>query len=427
MASRFALLTTIVLDASGYNKGINQVSQQTKEMASTLKEAGNGVTETLGKMGGLTSEIGASVGELAGAATGIGLVVAAISVLINYLKIAKENMDKYLESADKAKGGTGMFFEDAQTLQKETTKRARGGVTADQDIMTKSFLQLNRVQKEINAETDQAKKNELIDLRTQLFDEYQSAKLQKVINEDIKAGSTGYKNRIRIQAAARILLLEEKKLEEDKNKSLEGFIKNEGELVRLRTVILSKTTTEAEKEKAMTDYAALAKTQLDAKTSLIEREISLTEQRGKLTFTEHDSEEKILKLNADKAELGKTYNTQLLKAERDQNRILASEQKALAAKEKAQKVEADFQDTKTNLHQKVIIDEQKTEMDTALQTRTFKYMNDKKELEEKYKGHKDLEILLKDMETAYMIEMADIKQEYYDKDVEAKKKAEEKK
>lgn len=343
MAGKFAIITTMVLNTTGYMNGVNKASAATAAMGKKLEAAGSAVTGTMGQLGGIVGQIGGSIGTLASAATGIGLITAAVTVLIKALKSAKENMDLYLKSASKSKQGTGAFFQDAKEIQKQTTKRARGGVRAEQDIITETMAQAAKIYNSLLSETNEEKKKILQSTLDQLFAENQAAKVQLIANAEVKKNSIGWENRIIIQAKARKLLLDEALLTKEIAKNQVGFAETEAKLVGLRETIVNATTTELEKDKAMEDFRILAEEHLKKRVGLIDREIEQVKVRGELEGTQKEAGYKILELQTEKFNLEKEYNLQLVKADRLQTRLTKLDVARAKAAEDKLKAEEKYQ------------------------------------------------------------------------------------
>jgi hypothetical protein len=426
--AKFNLLTTLILDSAGYTKGINAASKSTQQLGSKLGEAGKGLTSTMGQMGGMVGEIGGAVSSLAGAATGIGLVVAAVGLLVSALKTAKENMDLYIASTDKAEGGSGIFVEDAEKVRKKERKTARGGVRVEQEIMSKGMLDAAYLYNQIQKETDVEKKKVLQTTLDQTVAEYRTAQVELEKNKTIRNGLEGRKAGIVFEAQFRNIALETAKIEKEKEQTAKEYASNTKDLTKLKQIVISQTASEAEKNKAMADFEKIINAEQEKKLAMNDREIANQKQISILMPSMKEAtEKKINELLTEREEIQGNEEKKLLKAQMLNNKLSKSAERENKRKEQEQKKQEDFVKQSLTAHQEVIIAQQKTEEEAALKTREFKYTNDVAEAKEKYKGMAGLNQMLKDLELKYQMDVANIKSDFYDKDVEeAKKKAEEK-
>ena len=82
MAGKFSLLTVLTLNASGYNKGIEQAKASTTSLVKGTEQASNAIKGSFGKLAGLTAPLMSSMGMLPGViGSGIGAFRAMIPAI----------------------------------------------------------------------------------------------------------------------------------------------------------------------------------------------------------------------------------------------------------------------------------------------------------------------------------------------------------
>ena len=356
MAGRYDLITTLTLNAQGFEGGINKVKQATKELNQNIKGSTDILSSLGGAMGGIAGEMTNAISSLAGAATGIGLVVAAVGILAGAFKHAQESVDLYLASVDKSKQGAGIFTQEAGAIISKQIKTEAGGVLAERELEVKLgaealVLDTKRV---FNFLTGNRAKNEAIKLtRDELSAQFDQAKLQEKINQGLVNGDRNLTNRIGKELALKKILLEQFDLHREEVQQSVQNAAIEEQLKKDRAIITDKSDTYsvADKKAALIDFEETSKTYAEKRESLINRQIANTKALGELTKIDGKENieitDKIAALEIQKDNVGKEHwaeevaeNRLLSRVKRD---ALADE---LAAEKKKRDEEKAFHELK---------------------------------------------------------------------------------
>jgi hypothetical protein len=346
MAKDFSFFVKILLETGGYTQGVNKVSQATQKMAGNLKESGNALTGIMSQVGGMTGEISGMIGGLAGAATGVGLVTAAVGILIKVWKTAKENMDLYLKSANKPELGTLGYREQAKDLVKNTRKIGRGGVRVDEAALKENSMRMGSFQRQLDAETDESKKKILATQLAQVTAEYKSAEAQLEINKAFKEGNQGRNARVTLEMKFKELLLAEgMQIVEDEEMAAK-WLEDTAKMADLKTIIIDKDTSAAQKAKASADFEVIANTMQKEKLMHIEEEIQIQTDLLSLQGKSGELAVFLRKKELEKAQIEKENSVFLMKKETLENKAQKSLEKQTKEAEKRLKTEEDIQKLK---------------------------------------------------------------------------------
>ena len=338
--AKFDLITTLTLNAQGFEGGIDKVKQKTKELSDNIKGSSDMIGSLGSAMGGITGDMTNAISSIAGAATGIGLVVAAVGLLASAFKTAKENVDLYLASVDKSKQGEGIFTQAAGDIIKKQIKTDSGGVTAERMIELKTGAEMLAIDVQIAAAKlagNTALVESLNATRATLKEQNEQAHTQEKINQEIVNGDRSLTNRIPKELELKKLLLDQYDLQKE---SVQQSVENaaiEEKLKKDRAIITDNSGqySPAEKKAALVDYETTATAYAAKREDLIDREIANTKALGELTKVggqvSIENINAVAALEIEKHNVGKEHYTE----EIAQNRLLSRVKKDALAEEVA--------------------------------------------------------------------------------------------
>ena len=339
MAGKYDLITTLTLNAQGFEGGINKAKQATKELSDNIKGSTDVLGSLGGAMGGITGDMTNAISSLAGAATGIGLVVAAVGLLASAFKTAQENVDLYLASVDKSKQGEGIFTKQAGEIVGKNISRESGGVMAERMVELKTGAEVAALDAKrlVNFLTGNKAKNESIKLtQDELRAQNEQAHVLEKIQQEVLDGDRNLGNRIPKELEVKKVLLEQFDLQKE---AVQEAVKNaeiEKQLKKDRAIITDNSGqyTPAQKKAALVDFEETAKAYALKRESLINREITNTQALGKLSGDEMGTIKAVAVLETERANAGTAYYAE----EIAQNRLLSRVKKdALAEQIAAEK------------------------------------------------------------------------------------------
>lgn len=348
--AKFDLITTLTLNAQGFEGGINKAKQATKELSDNIKGSTDVLGSLGGAMGGITGDMTNAISSLAGAATGIGLVVAAVGLLASAFKTAKENVDLYLASVDKSKQGEGIFTQQAGDIIGKNIKRESGGVTTERMIELKTGAEMAAIDIQILAARVSGNKELIASLqatRATLKEQNEQAHTIEKTNQEILNGDRSLSNRIPKEVALKKVLLEQYELQKESAKEVAENIKTEADLKKYQAIIGSADAKPAEKKAAMVAFEELSNSYAARREDHINRQIANVKALGTFTGDEIGVLNEINKLEAERANVGKTYWAEQVK----ENKLLRTLKKdalaeEIAAEKKKRAEEKKFSDDK---------------------------------------------------------------------------------
>jgi hypothetical protein len=200
---------------------------------------------------------------MAGAATGIGLVVIAVGLLASAFKTAKENVDLYLASVDKSKQGEGIFTKQAGDIISKNIKREAGGVTAERMIELKTGAEMFAIDVKISAARiagNEALVTELQATRAILKEQNEQAHAQEKINQGLVNAERNIGNRIKNELEIKKILADQFKLQKEAVQESVANAAIEEKLKKDRAIITDKSGEYSVKDKkaALVEYETTA-------------------------------------------------------------------------------------------------------------------------------------------------------------------------
>ena len=281
--AKFSLLTSLVLDAAGFSKGVNVAKKEAKALETGVKQAssnisgafsslGNIFTPMLGDINGLKSGIMGGVGafkmmipaingiKAAFIATGIGAIIIAITTaiagLISWMKRTDEGSDALRKVFDGIKavintvldklshlgGAIVKLFKGDFAGAWEETKAAFSGWGEEIQNNIQKANELNEIQDELeNKQEVYAKKRaklevEISELQNKARDEEQfSAKERLAANDKLKVKIKElYDLDFSLKNQEFLALKQESKLNQDNQEWRQKVNDKEAELIKLR-------------------------------------------------------------------------------------------------------------------------------------------------------------------------------------------------
>jgi hypothetical protein len=294
--------------------------------------AAGGLQQLTGVVGGTTGAIGDAVSSMATAGGAAGVFTVIIGALASAWNAANENVKKYLESADKLKYGGSGFQQDAGESLKDTTKRARGGVTEGNRLESeaKNRLTLNQYN------TEEEKKQ----LELQILEGQQMQKDNRDLltslgkNRDL---GTSIKDQVGWKLKYRELLKEEEKLNDSKLEKETEWEAMEAKLTQQREIVSSLESTKADKEKASIEAATIANKLVKEKTEFLDNQIVNINAIAEMTATQEVVEDKVNGLLKEKNTILKEYEADQIKINKLERAAEKDGKSALKDKTDAQK------------------------------------------------------------------------------------------
>jgi hypothetical protein len=337
----YDLSLKISANSAELTKNLKLASNQMKSFAKETGGGFKGITTAFGEVGGA---IGGIVGEITDSLTTlftaggpIALVVAAVALIGKAWKTAKENVQLYLDAVDKVGLGTEGYVQEAKAGSKVARKEARGAVRFDEKTIVDAYARAETIHNAILKETDENKKKILQTTLDQIIAEYNLAAANIDTDKANRGKVTGVVNQIVLQERLKKLYLDQDKAVEAIRDAEAGFIDQENELVKLKTIILSKgedAATKSEKEKAIADFTKIAYEYKNKKILLLTDEYNATVNILTLTG-KLDELEDYRAQNANQiAEIEKAYSIELFKELRLEGRVTKETEAQLKAAEK---------------------------------------------------------------------------------------------
>jgi hypothetical protein len=298
--------------APGIKKLSDELSKQEEAIGKHQRNVGN-YPKLLGQAGGaftnLASAAGGAAGEISNATTSvimatgpIGIIVAIVGALALAWKKTQENIDLYLNSADKLALGAAGYEADAEKARIDTRKRASGMIAEGYRLETENMAKLTTFALFYTAEEKK--------YFAQLVVEGQQ--MQKN-GKELKSQVTGIKDKVDWNIKYNALLQEEEAINDTKLAKETEWEGLEANLVKQRAIVSNQESTSLEKKQAAVEAERIATILVKDKTSFVERELSNVNAIADMTGKQEVYEEKINGLLKEKNTIQKEYYSDQVK------------------------------------------------------------------------------------------------------------------
>ena len=348
--AKFSLLTTIVLDSAGYTKGINQVTQATKEMGNKMTEAGAGVKEIFSGLGGELGAVTEGISSLVGAATGIGLIVAAVKLFTDAIAEAKAEMEAYQKVGEKLKYGQAGFEVESNKARKETAEALRGQITAGNQLIgiaAEELYTTTRLNGEKIVLTEESRKyyQEMQTSGKKMRDDAM-ALLDATGEYDKMVGKTSYNitkqwewNKKRNGLAAEL-----NKIQKENVTTEAEILSNDAKIYEIRAKMYAETDP-TEKQKLQIEYEKISLDTYNKRINFLDQEKLIKEQLLTMEGRTEELDNYSLGIAKQKAEAEVKYEQKMAKSAQMQLKVNTAEGKDL---KEQQKTEEDLQKFKND-------------------------------------------------------------------------------
>jgi len=275
----------------------------------------SGFDAVTGAIGGVTGQLGnlftsfmTTGGMMGGFTAGVGLLVTA-------WKQAHENMELYLESADKLLYGAAGFETDVEKARKDTQKRALGQIAEGEKQIEYALRQLS-LQEDLNDE-----QKEFLNGLKAGGEEIRKAG-QELYNQvsayDLTSKHT--KNKLDWQVKYNLLLQEQERLNDERLAKETEWESLQAQLMKQRVIVTDQASTTTEQIKASLEAEIIANQLAEEKTEFVNRQITNMEAMSEMTATQEVHEEAINGLYRERESIQRQYYSNQLKINRLQGR-----------------------------------------------------------------------------------------------------------
>ena len=298
--------------------------QTIKDGRSNVGNYGEAIKTAMGKAGGavsqLSSAVGGSVGEISSSlmdlASGpIGIVTAAIGLIALAWKRTNENINLYLESADKLSAGVAGYNLEAEKARVDLRRRANGMISEGFRIEQENLLKLTTLKSVLY--TGEEKR-----YFAQLASSGREMQKQGRLLRD---QATGIHDKVKWEEQYNKLLREQEIIADSKlQKQVEWEIL-ETNLAKQREIIGSVESTVLEKKQAAIDADIIAATLVKSKDEFITKELTNMKSIAEMTAQEEVYEERIAALMKEKVTIQKEYENDKIKVNKLEKASLKDE------------------------------------------------------------------------------------------------------